>query len=163
MLRNALFKGAEDGVHHRGVERMRGKQAPAGDGLLGEALFERGDLRGRAGDHAHARIVDGGQRERAVEMKFAGGKRNGKHRSGGKIVDQAPARRDDVQRIFKGEDAGEAGGDVFADAVAHHGCRLDAKRHPPTRQSVLDGEKRGLCEPGLIQFFGCGVFVPSGG
>ena len=88
-----------------------------------------------------ARIVDGGQRKRAVELKFAGGERNGKHGAGGKIVDQAPANGDDSERIFEREDAGQAGGHVFADAVAHHGRRLDAERHPPLRQRVLDGRR----------------------
>ena len=39
----ALFKLTEDGVHHCGVEGVGGDEAARGDGLTGEALFQRGD------------------------------------------------------------------------------------------------------------------------
>ena len=41
--------------------------------------------------------------------------------------------------------------------MAHHGRRFHAQRDPPARQRVLDGEKCGLREPGLIQFFRRGL------
>ena len=41
--------------------------------------------------------------------------------------------------------------------MAHHGSRFHAQRDPPARQCVLDGEKCGLREPGLIQLFRRGL------
>ena len=93
-------------------------------------------------------------------MQFGCRERNGEHRSRRKVVDQASAVGDDGERIFKGEDSGETGSDIFSDAVAHHGCGLDAERHPPACKRVLNGEERGLREPGLVQLFGrCVAFL----
>jgi hypothetical protein len=131
---------------------VRSEQAAAGDGLLCQRLFVAAIAAGRrAGDHAHRGIVDGGQRNCAVDVNLGGGQRHGKHRAGGQIVDQPSARGDDGERIFEREDAGDASGYVFADAVAGHRRRLDAKRHPPLGERVFDGEERGLREPGLVQ------------
>ena len=71
MLWSRSFECAENGVHHLGVECMRGEQAAARDGLLCETLFQCRDFRRWPGDHAEAWIVDSGQRKRAIEMKVA--------------------------------------------------------------------------------------------
>ena len=64
---------------------------------------------------------------------------------------QPAAQCHQPQRVLEADDAGETGGDVFADAVAEHGGRDDAPRQPQPRQRVLDDEQRGLRRPRLAQ------------
>ncbi len=139
-----LLERAEDGLHHRRVEGVRSEQAAAGDGLLRERLFVSSNRICRAGDDAHRGIVDGGERKILGQLDLSGGKRHGPHRARRQVVDEPSARSDNGERIFKREDAGQARGYVFANAVTGHRGRLNTKRSPPLGERVFNREERGL-------------------
>src|ERR1700735_1712804 len=92
-------------------------------------------------------------------MKVAVGERNSEHRAERKIVHQTSAEGRDRECVFERKDSGETCGHVFTDAMAHHCCGLDAKRHPPTCKGVLDREEGGLGEPCLIQPLGRSILL----
>ncbi len=133
-------------LHHRRVEGVGGGQPEAGHPSLGQPALElRHRLLGAA-DDAEVRAVGGGDGEALVEQRphlgFRG--RHGEHGAGGELLDQLRAPRHQGQGVLQGEDAGEAGGHVLAQAVADHRLRLDAPGHQQPRQRVLDGEEDGL-------------------
>ena len=80
-----------------------------------------------------------GERPRVVFRK-----QHGEHRAARRAAHQPAPQRDQRRRVVDGEDAGEAGGDVFADAVAEKGRRSDAGRHRQPGERVLDREERRL-------------------
>ena len=59
--------------------------------------------------------------------------------------------RDQAQSVLEREDASDAGGDVFTDAVAHHDGRLDTPRPPELREGILDRKERWLREGRVVQ------------
>ena len=56
---------------------------------------------------------------------------------GGTPAINRPRNGNDGQRIFEREDVGKACRDIFAHAVANHGLRSNAVRHPPLRERIL--------------------------
>ncbi len=64
---------------------------------------------------------------------------------------EAAAEGDEVECVGEGEDAGEAGGDPFAEAVADHGGGGDAPGVPELGEGVFDGEEGGLGPLGLVE------------
>ena len=83
-----------------------------GDGARNNAeviAIDRGDL--QTGRQAFAQ-------SRSVKL-------NTDHRARRQAVEQSTADRHDRERILKREHAGQAGGRIFAHAVADHGVRLD--------------------------------------
>ncbi|MDT4826446.1 hypothetical protein FQZ97_597580 [compost metagenome] len=107
----------------------------------------------RAGDHAQLLGVGGGEvaarrqegRERGLRQRHSG------HRAGRHRLQQAPAQGRDAQCVFEAEHARQAGGDVLAQAVAHHHRGPHAAAHPPLRHRVRDDEERGLRERDVEQ------------
>ena len=69
----------------------------------------------------------------------------------GKRARLVAARQCKSHGVGQRHHAGNAGGDVFADAVAHARCRLQAPRHPQPRRRVLHGEERGVGDARFAQ------------
>ncbi len=115
---------------------------------LGEPRRERRDLRLPARRHREGGRVDRREGEAgAQERRELGlGQRHREHRPGGHLLHQPPAEGDQVERVLEREDAGQAGRDVLADAVAEHGLGAHPPLHPQPGEGVLDGEEGGLRE-----------------
>ncbi len=78
---------------------------------------------------------------------------DGQHLAVIHALHQAAACRNDLDGIFKRKNAGEAGCDIFADAVSYHAFGDQAGSQPMFRQRIFDGENRRLRKPGLRQQF----------
>jgi hypothetical protein len=143
----------EDWLDHRRMGSHVDVDAAGFDFVGGETGGERLDGADRAGDHALADRVDRGDGECGVELvghRF-GRKGNAQHRTFGERVEEPAAAHDDVERVGFREDARDAGGGVFAHAVADHGRRLHAPGHPLPRHRVFDGEEGGERRPRLVE------------
>ena len=66
------------------------------------------------------------------------------------MLHQFSARRDKPQCIFKRENSGKTGRDIFTDAVADHHIGLDAPLHPKRSQRVFNYKKSRLSQSSLI-------------
>jgi hypothetical protein len=105
------------------------------------------------------RAIDGGKPEILAseigsEPRLGVGarQRHGEHHPGlGMIAHERATHLHQPQRVFERQDVREAGGDVFAEAVADHRARFDAPRSPELRQRVFDGEQRRLRDRGIQQ------------
>ena len=110
--------------------------------------------RGRcSGDDAEARTVEQADRElgRQERGKLALRQRDREHRGLGQRAHQLRAHGEEPQRVLERHHAGEAGGDVFAHAVADDRVGYHAERLPEPRHRVLDAEQRRLSEQRLAQ------------
>jgi hypothetical protein len=141
------------------VEGVRGVQAPGAqppllqpapqglDGLLGSR------------DHRAAGSVDGGERQGRGEhrLDLFGRQGHAQHGARGQALHQPPPGRHQGERGGQGENAGQAGRRVLADAVAEHGPGDDAPLHPHPGQGVFEDEQgrlrhRRLVDPPLGLF-----------
>ena len=118
-------------LHQRRMEGM-GRLEPAADvARSGQPLLGRGHRLLRPRQHRQLRPGDRGQRETAGEpgahRVLAQGHRE--HRPARQLVEQPGPPGHQAQRIVERQHAGEAGGDVLAEAEAHHRLRPD----PPDR------------------------------
>ena len=134
------------------VEGVRGAQAAAATAARRPArVGQRRDRLGRARDDAQS---DGRVDRRERELRARGSRPHlrlrQRHREhGARRADSASAgraRRPGPERLVEGEDAGEAGRHVLADAVAEHRRGARPPRTSKPRQGVLDGEERRLGE-----------------
>lgn len=142
------FERREQRLGHRRVRSDRHMQPARQVPRRAQPRLGGLDRFARAGDHAQLFSVGGGEvaarrqegRERGLRQRH-GGHRTGRHR-----LQQATAQGRDTQRVFEAEHARQAGGDVLAQAVAHHRGGPHAAAHPPLRHRVRDDEERGLRE-----------------
>jgi hypothetical protein len=138
-----------------------GEQTTALHAARGEVRLEREHRVHGAGDDRQRRAVDRGHgqagRQLTVELLRGGAHRE--HRPARELLDEAGATSEETHGVVAREDAGEAGGYVLAQAVPHHGLRLDAPGAPEARERVLDDEDRGLGEAGLRELRGRPLFV----
>src|SRR5262249_18726038 len=116
-------KGSEDGVHEGGMEGMGDVEQSGCDALGLEAVtdFTEGVL--VTGDDSAEGGIDGGDGERRGKGFDGGGDAIFGGHDGGHLTDgwqglhECGALGDELEAVFEREDAGDAGGDVFADAV----------------------------------------------
>ncbi len=136
--------GIQRGLEHPRVEGPGGAQAAADHAAGREVLLQPDDLLFRAGRHAEGGTVDRGEGEPSAQQgrDLALRQGDGQHRPGGQPFEEARPCRHQLQRAFQGEDAGQAGGGVLADAVAEQRLGPDSPAHPELRQGVFHGEQR---------------------
>ena len=164
-LAHSVGEGLQDRIHRGRVEGMRGGETAAFQLSARKELLELSDVRRVAGDDASGGAVDDSQRQPIGQQaaNLVLDERNSEHRSGRKRVHQRAARGHEAQRTLQREDACQRRRHVLADAVAKHRVRLNAPRHPETRQRVLDDEECRLRVAGLPQLCGGGGFAAGGG
>ena len=111
-----------------------------------------------AGDGGQFRAVHAGDVE-ILAHEGAGGleaERDAEHAARGHGVEEAAAQQHQVDQVFEAHDTREAGGDVFAHGMAHHGGGFHAPAHPELRQRVFhDGDQRQL-HRGFLERLGGG-------
>ncbi len=142
-------------LHHRRMEGVRGAQEAVLDPLPLQVPDEpRHGLR-RTGQRRDPRRA--GRREGEAGMPgepalhLVLGERHGHHAAGRPGGHQAPAQRHQARPLFQGEDAGEAGGDVLAEAVAEQGVRPDPPAQQQAGERVLQREEGRLGERRPLQ------------
>ncbi len=135
------------------MKGVRGLQQPAGDVLGLQHLLELGHCLDGPGHHAQLWAIGGGQPDAVGQTRLddAGGGAHRQHGAAGLRLHQAPARRDQGQRIGQSEDARLTRGHEFTHAVAQHGGRAHAPASPQLGQRILDGEQGGLRVLGSLQ------------
>ncbi len=135
---------------------MRGFQLVGRDALLFQLFLEGGDGGGGPGNDALLRSVDSGEGKLGVEPLrcFRLGYGNGEHAAFRDFSHQVAPRADEGDRVFQGENAAQAGGGIFAEAVANEPGRTDAPRHPELGQRVFHGEEDGLRIPRQLDLLG---------
>ena len=121
---------------------MRCLQPATTDASLFELALQFFNAAEVARRHTLARAIDGRKVDAALEQRSQCTFRqpDAEHRAGRHLLHQAAAHRDQHQRVFQREDTGEAGGNIFAEAVADHRRRHDAPPHPQACEGVLDDE-----------------------
>ncbi len=141
------------GGHRRGVEGVGGLHLEAAHAAGAQPFGEGGDGVLGAADDAEVGPVGGGERERGVEVRpdLRFGERHGEQRARGQVLDQPRAPRHQGERVVEPQSAGEAGGDVLADAVADHRRGLDPPLHQQAGEGVFDDEAGRLCVGGLVE------------
>jgi hypothetical protein len=146
--RDQVAEGAGDPVHQRRMRRELDVQAGHLDAIGREPLFERVDRLDLAGDRAVPGRVDHGERDVVAEIArdLLLGQRHRKHRARRQLFEQPGADVDHLERVVEGQDPGEAGGHVLAEAVAEDRPGLDPPRYPEPRESVLGREDRRMGE-----------------
>ena len=75
--------------------------------------------------------INCGEREAFGDRQLIRGNRNRQHRSAGKVLHQAATQYGNREGVFERHDPRQAGGDVFADAVAEHCFGHHTNRFPP--------------------------------
>ncbi len=143
---DAPLQFRDNGLDHARMHG-HGHVQPAGCvALRAQRLFRRPDRGGRAGQHAERIAVHGGQvaAEGQQRRDLRLGQRHRRHRAFGQAGHEPAAPDHDAHRILGREDAGQAGRDIFAQAVAQHQRGPHAARHPPLRDRVFHREQRGL-------------------
>ncbi len=150
---HAARKGRQDRLSHVRVERVRSRQAPVRYALAVQPDLQRRDRRCLARHHAALAAVDRGQGQRPVQLRAQAGlvQRHAQHCTGGQALHQAAAFGNQREGVLEGEDPGQAGRNVFADAVADQRGRSHAPVHPQPGERVLDDEQRGLGGLGPVQ------------
>ncbi len=135
----------EDRLKLRRVEGARDRQAGRGDLALAQHRLDLGDRLRRPGEDHRAGSVHRGERQPRPERRQVGlGGGDRQHGPRRQALDEPSARRHQGQGVVQLHDAGQAGGDQLAEAVADHRRRLDAPRHPQPGEAVFDGEQRRL-------------------
>src|SRR5262249_35129949 len=115
------------------------------------------------GDDGAEGGIDGGDGERRGKGvdggggAIFGGHDGGHLTDGGQGLDEGGALGDELEAVFEREDAGDAGGDVFADAVADDGGGFDAPGAPQLGESEFEGEESRLGVGGLVDGGGIGA------
>ena len=70
---------------------------------------------------------------------------------GGQGLHESGALGHELEGVIEGEDAGDAGGGIFADAVTDDGGGFDTPGAPQLGQSEFEGEESGLGIGGLVE------------
>ena len=158
---DGLAERLDHGIHHGGVEGVRGVKRAAGEALCFHAALEFLDGRIGTGDDAERRSVVGGDLKIGGEKGFegCGGRIDGEHGTAGKILHEAAAKGDDAERVGEIPGTGEGGGDEFANAVPGHDGGLDAEALPEAGEGVFDDEDGGLGKERVLQGDLRGLFV----
>src|SRR5581483_9848629 len=119
--------------------------------LLQSSLHLSNRLRGTY-QHALFGTVDDCQADRIAEPGLDLLRREGdsEHGASRQRSDELSATTDQVQRIGEAQRAGDARGDIFAQAVADEGLRPQSPTEQKLRQRVLDDEDGGLRVFGLL-------------
>ncbi len=138
-----VAEGTQDRVEHRGVCRHRDREALRLDAAGGEAYLELGDRLDLARHQAEAGPVDRGERQAGREIggHLALREGDGQHRPLGEGLEEPAAARHHPEGVRKGENAGEVGGGVLAEAVADHRDRPEAPRSEELGEGQLDREQ----------------------
>jgi hypothetical protein len=151
------------GLHPAGVEGMGGRQ-PAGWGSLRRQPRLQGGhgLLGAAG-HADAGGVDRRQVQAVTEQGAQAllPERDRQHRPAGQPIEEPGALRHQPRGVLQGQDSGQAGRGVLAQAVAEQGVGADPPLHPELGQGVLHGEHGRLGVERTAQAAG-GLVVAGG-
>ena len=146
--------------HRIGQGRMKRMGNPHHDHaqlrLLAECLYLRDRIRS-PGHEDNFRTVHRGDRHRLREgrdqfrhHRFVS--KNREHRPRGRpSLHEAPARRDQLQRVLHTENPGDARGRVFTYTVPQNDLRPHAHRLPDTGQRILDHEKTRLRKGRLVE------------
>jgi hypothetical protein len=123
-------------------------EAAVSDPLRRKTPFEIGDRCHRASDHGPPRLVDRGQREIGAEEREDRrlGEVDREHSARRHLLHEPAAQGDEAETVLEGEDTGQAGGDVFADAVPQQGGGRDPLVDPELGERIFEGEERRLCE-----------------
>ncbi len=131
------------------MKSVRGIEPPAGDIAALHFLLEFFHHVVRPGHERKHRRIDRGDGELLGQQRrqFFFRQAHGDHRATGQRLNQLRAARDHGQRFLQREDAGQARGHKFAQAVRHHGLRRHAPGEPQFRQRILDGKQRRLRDP----------------
>ncbi len=154
--RQGMAERVECGTHQLRMEGVRDAQRLAGDALRRETRNYRRHRLGRARDHAlrrriHRGDAHGARRGRDRLRHVVLGRRHRRHRSaGGQRLHHAAPCGDQRGGLLEREHAGDAGGDVLADAVAQERCRANAPGPPHLGERPFHGEERGLAELGPV-------------
>ncbi len=156
---DALGVRPQDRIHHRGMVGVRRLQALAAHAGRRQRRFKRGRRFVRAGDdrlgrgvhHREAQPSPGDGRARQLFLDLRRRQGNGQHRPPRRVLHEKAPVGDQRQGVLEREDAGQAGGDVLADAVAEQGGRPDAPAHPKLGERIRDPEKRRLGRRRLVQ------------
>ncbi len=151
----ALHRGAVEGVGHL--------QSRDGDASLFQRCGQRVDVGVQAGQHRELGSIERGHvdvgRQRLQGCQATS---HGQH-GAGRLHEHGFAALDHgANGVLRGHDTGEAGGGVFADAVADQRVRADGKTVEPGAHGVRHGEQRRLGQARFGQFGGC-RFVGGGG
>ena len=146
--------------HHRGVEGVRGLQAPVHHTLHGEPLRHRRDRGLRACQHGGVRAVVGRQIDVSPDEwgHRLGTQAHRQHRACRLGLHQGATHGDQRSGVGQRHHLGQHGRHELAHAVAHQGHRLQATGEPGLRQRVLEGEDRRLGNGGGPQ----GLVVGAG-
>src|SRR5262245_52444296 len=105
------------------MEGVRDGEGLGGDALGGEMIEERAESGGVTGDDGVVGSVDGGNGEEVREGGDGVGDAGfiGEDDSHGAVVGErvheASAESDEGESVVEGEDTGDGGGDIFAEAV----------------------------------------------
>ena len=158
--RRAEFDGADhlgesrdDRFDHRRMESVRGVEPARGDAAFREDCFDFRDRLERTGENGERGRIRGRERDLGVQ-KLSGlfrAEPRREHRAAGQFLHESRARGDEPQRVLEREDAGERGGDKFADAVSNQRRGFESPRHPELRERIADREDRRLGEARLAQ------------
>jgi len=130
-----------------------------------QLVFKGRQRRQGARSNAGVRCVDGChvQRQRAdLRQQVSLGQVHRQHAAGGHRLKQLTAQQHHRQGVGQRHHPGQAGGGVFARAVAHHGCGLHAPALPEPGQGVFQNEQRQQTITWLLQQGGRGRIVLTG-
>ena len=105
---------------------------------------------GRARDDTHGRRVDRGDGKSIRQRKLRGGQGNRQHRTLGQALHQLSTHRNQLQSVRQRQYACKRGRNIFANAMANHGLRLDAPGEPLLGQGIRDDEDGRLGQRGLV-------------
>src|SRR5579871_774600 len=132
---------------------MRSPQATACYSLRSQLLLHRLDSRNGTGKHAEVRTIDSRQTEILTEQRphFRFRQTNRQHAASGQLLYQPPAGRQQPQRIFQREYAGQTRRHILADAMPEHRLWLYSPFLPELRHRIRDDKQRRLRDVGLLQ------------